>query len=577
MSEFHFLRPLALLLLPLWFLLVWLYWRRGGEAGGWARVVDASLQPHVLTEGGTRRSRPGLILALLGGGLGIAALAGPSWERLPQPVFQDRSALVVVLDLSRSMQAQDIKPSRLERLRFLLHDLLRARTSGQTALVVYAAEAFVVTPLTEDRRTIEALSGRAMLNPAIMPAQGSRPDRALDKAVALLQQAGAVTGDILLLTDGPGSAELSPVLEKLRQQGYRLHVLGVGTEAGAPIPLEGGFLKDAAGQVVVPRLQPGPLRELAEQGGGRYFSLAETEADIAALLEAFGDQPGLRGEGPRMAERWQDRGPWLLLALLPLAALAFRRGVLFLLPLLVLPLGEPVQAGWDDWWRTPDQQAQTRLQAGDWQAAAERFSDPLRKAQAYYAGRDYPAALQALEGLDSAESHFLRGNALARQGQYAEALAAYDQALQKRPGWTEARENREQVERLMPPPQQSQTEQKGEQQEPSEQPQEGKGEDRPGKSENAESASSGETREPGQDQAEQDEQAAGVPQQTDQPLPSGQPGEEGQQGQESDMAQGMEADERWLQRIEDDPAGLMRRKFLYQYQQRRTQKEEETW
>lgn len=160
-AEFHFLRPVWLLLVPV---LIFVAWRVGsgrGAASGWRAVVDRALQPFVLREGTSGPSGRGpLLVAVAAAALVSLALAGPAWDRLPVPAYRSDEALVVALDLSRSMDATDVEPTRLARARLKLLDLLDRRTSGQTALVVFTSNAFTVTPLTSDTRTIKALVGR---------------------------------------------------------------------------------------------------------------------------------------------------------------------------------------------------------------------------------------------------------------------------------------------------------------------------------------------------------------------------------------------------------------------------------
>ena len=163
-------------------------------------LIDKALLPHVLISKEIQSRNWPKILVAVTGLLSIIALAGPVWEQLPQPIFRNDSALVIALDLSRSMDAEDLKPSRLVRARFKIADLLKQRKDGQTALLVYADDAYSVTPLTDDTDTI--LSQLKALTTDLMPQQGSRADRAMLKARDLLKQAGARGGDVLLISDG---------------------------------------------------------------------------------------------------------------------------------------------------------------------------------------------------------------------------------------------------------------------------------------------------------------------------------------------------------------------------------------
>jgi len=149
LANFHFLRPLWLLaLLPLAGL-QWAMWRRRAASRSWQSVVDPRLLPHLLIGSDARQSRALPFAIALGGVLAIFALAGPAWRKIEQPVYRQQSALVVALDLSRTMDASDIKPSRLQRAQLKLRDILAQQKEGDTALIVYAATPFAVTPLTD--------------------------------------------------------------------------------------------------------------------------------------------------------------------------------------------------------------------------------------------------------------------------------------------------------------------------------------------------------------------------------------------------------------------------------------------
>jgi Ca-activated chloride channel family protein len=199
MDTFHFLRPEWLWgFLPLVGLLFFLA-RRKATAQLWESVCDAHLLPHVLVGTTGAKSSSPIILLGLGWTLALVALAGPVWSQLPQPVFRAESALVIVLDVSRSMDAQDLAPSRLTRAKHKILDILQLRKEGQTALVIFSGESFVVSPLTDDARTMKTLVQTLETN--LMPVQGSRPDLALKRGNELLEQAGIPGGDLLLITD----------------------------------------------------------------------------------------------------------------------------------------------------------------------------------------------------------------------------------------------------------------------------------------------------------------------------------------------------------------------------------------
>ncbi len=582
LAAFHFLRPWwLLLLLPL----AWLGWRlyRAVPGGGlWSRILDPVLLPHVLVDRAANRRRRRLLPFALGAMLGIVALAGPTCERLPVPLFRDDAALVVLLDLSTSMLTEDIAPNRLARARFEIRDLLTTRRGGQTALVVFAAQPFTVTPLTDDSATIDAQL--AALTPSLMPRQGSAPSRAIERGRALLQQADFETGDLLLVTDGLSDAALTAAEAALKGSPYRLSVLAVGTADGAPIPNEsGGFIADAKGGIVIAKLEAKNLRTLAQAGHGLYVPLDTGDADtrqLVGLLAAPRTRDTAR-EIDVLANQWREIGPYLLLPLLALAALAFRRGVLLALPLALLAHPPAADAGW---WLTPDQAGRRAFENGDYAAAAREFERRDWQATARYRAGDYAGALAALGAPHSAADHYNRGNALARLGRYDEAIAAYDQVLAANAAHADARYNKELLERLQQEQRQQQST-SDQQQSPEEDRQSGQGK---GQDERAASGAGQQEEAQATGRDERLQQSPGERQGKREPDADRSHSQRAEGNGQGEASAGTEADEdeartdeakgqapgrqeeslateQWLRQIPDDPGGLWRRKFQYQY------------
>ena len=595
MGEFHFLRPLWLTLLPVGAWLIWQLLRGRADSGGWRRVVDARLRPYVLAEPAVLRdSRLALVAALAAWLVAVVALAGPAWERLPVPAFRSDEALVVALDLSRSMDAGDVEPSRLERAKLKLLDLLERRAAGQTALVVFSTHAFTVTPLTTDTRTISALV--SAVDTSIMPTQGGSIAAGLERASTLLAQTGLRRGDILLITDSEVVAADLELAGDLASDGLRVSVLAVGTEQGAPIPRpEGGFVSDATGRVVVPQLDAASLQALAAAGGGRYAGLAPNDRDLDALFPARAALPlGVaRDEAAEQyeADVWLDRGLVLVIVLLPLLALSFRRGwICVWLLVLLAPLPRAEAFEWRDLWQRPDQRGQEALEAQQAVRAAELFENPEWRSAAQYRAEQFEASAASLANVDSTEGHYNRGNALAKAGQLPAAIAAYDRALELAPTHEDARYNRDLVEQFLQdnPELQQQPQDQGQgeqgQQGDADQAQSQSGDQQEGgESADEQQSQQGEQGESGDSQATdgaQDQEPNDAEQQGDEnPSRSANAGEDAADEAAADEAAANaagpedvekwaseQAAEQWLRRIPQDPGGLLRRKFLYQYQ-----------
>jgi Ca-activated chloride channel family protein len=305
----------------------------------------------------------------------------------------------------------------------------------------------VVAPLTDDGNTLNTLL--PSLHPAMMPVQGSNPLSGLVQAQQLLDNAGSPSGHILLIGDGFSAQQLKGLEGFVDQSSYPVSIIGVGSEQGAPIPLpEGGFLKDSQGNTIVASMPEALMQALARKAGGQYINLSAPLGDSALRKLAAGSQQFEESTQQQTFEQWQDGGQWLALLLLPFALLAFRRGAMLIVFLAILTQPEHSYAlDWQHPWKTADQQAMQRFQEAPAEAA-DMFRDPMWRGSAHYRAGNYAAAADAFAERDSADAHYNRGNALAKAGKLAEALKAYDQALQRQPDMADAKANKALVEQL---------------------------------------------------------------------------------------------------------------------------------
>ena len=605
MADFHFLRPLWLILLlavPILFLAR--HQLRQGETG-WARYIPAHLLKPLIRSraneatGTTRSPLLPLSLALV---LLAFALAGPSWRQAPTPLKQTQDSLVILLDLSLSMLATDVEPDRLTLAKRKVRDILDQRKGGLTALVVYSGDAHTVTPLTGDTRTIEGML--SVLDPTIMPAQGNRADLAVRQAVDLLDQGAPGQGRILLISEAVPERQHGVIRQQLADTPYPLNTLVVGTREGGPIPLaKRGFIRDN-GRIVISRAEPDTLAQLASNNGGTSHELTLDDRDIRALaLEPSQTDEWQSEQDGMTVNRWQDDGYWLLWLALPLLVLGWRRGAFAILAFSLIPLmgaPRPAQAlDWGSLWQREDQRGPDLIQQ-DPARAATVLEQPGWRGSALYRNGQYSDAAEAFANQSGAVGDYNRGNALARAGQLAEAIDAYQQALEQQPDFENARFNQQLVQQLLNQQQKSQGQGDGD-----------NSQDNSNQDSGQQNASGGQGND-SQDSAEQDSANNNGENQNPRPGEQQQPSENGENSQDNagepqpeDGAQEQQANaeagpdgpsgegrnpasapaeiseqplsqgqEQWLRRIPDNPGGLLQRKFLQQHQQRQTTPDE---
>lgn len=562
-AQLHLLRPWWLLLLLPSLLLLWRLLKQQQREGAWSSVVDPELL-HALQSGSdTPRSRLPLLLLFSFWLLALIALSGPTWERQPTPGWESEAALVLLLDLSPSMSERDLPPSRLERARFKLMDILQQRREGRTALILFSEEPYLVTPLTDDVNTIRNLL--AAVEPDILPTEGDFAAPALAMATQLLQQGGATQGELLLLTDGVADiADTLNSAHQLEQQGYRLSLLALHPS------------------------ETTALQSIASTGGGRYAALSADDRDIRHLLPKASPILQSHKQQQEGVEHWVEAGVWLLLPITLLAALGFRRGWMLLLLITTLPHAPRSEAlEWADLWLREDQQAARTLSDGDAAAAAQQFQHKGWRGTALYQQGEYEAAATAFGQSSDPEAHYNRGNALAHKGALEQAVEAYEAMLEQQPEHQDAQHNLDLIKRLLQQQQQNSSGEEGseeEEQTGSNQPQENS--NSPSADANNSDASSEEGTQESNAQPLAPE-GAPPPSSTPESDPQDHPSsmeenrnhssaesaeEEPTEGSvERDPMESMprsEAEmesEQWLRQIPEDPSGLLRRKFMLEH------------
>lgn len=428
---FVLLRPLWLLaLLPV---AAWLWHASRNparSASGWEAVVDSHLLPHLTsTRRQARRNAlpvfPGTVVVLA-----VIALAGPALPGKTATTFRTDATRVLIADLS-SAAADDA----LMRLRVKLLALLRAMPAGQTAVIAYAEEPWLIAPPTTDTATLALLVPE--LSQAAMPAPGNRPDRALRLGTDILARSGATSRDIVWLRASPTPTAIAPSsAADLRQAGIRLSVLQIGT----------------------PLAEPAPIRTVIDASGGLLLDATTDDSDIRRLVSLLDVDVGTVTEGTRRTGTPHDLGPWILALTALLAAIALRAGPLLGVTIaLVLPPADANAYDFPLWRPSTHTNAQLSLRRGEYDKAAAQFTDARWRALAYYRAGRFEAAAEALAPFNDADSLYNRGTALARIDRLPEALATLEEAYALQPADPDIRHNRDLVRALLdakgnPPP-----------------------------------------------------------------------------------------------------------------------------
>nr|WP_285540779.1 VWA domain-containing protein [Brucella sp. NBRC 12950] len=446
-SDFHFLRPVWLILLILPLIMIWLAARSANIRQKWKNMIAPHLLDRLVIEGDSkRRFQPETFLALIMA-IMIVGIAGPSWDKETPPFVHDTASLVIAVDLSQTMDAIDISPSRIERAKLKIHDILASRAGARTAVIAYAGTAHLVLPLTDDADLIESYTDA--LSTGIMPRPGKDTGAALAQASNLLKEDGS-PGTILFITDGVEAAAIKTLDD---ERDNHIVVLLIGTTDGGPIKSDGGgILSSDGGTRLVTKLDTESFAQLQASKSIAVTIVTEDDADVrwinAQVKENFAQQQSDK------ESRWRDGGWWFLIPAVLLFAFTFRRGWVVRLGSVLIALrligNDPASAGsFEDMWLTPDQQGQIALRNGAFSKAASIFRDPMWRGVAEYRAGNYQEAIEAFAIVDSPESWYNQGNALLHLKKYAEAVTAYEKALQANPASEDIQANLATARRLL--------------------------------------------------------------------------------------------------------------------------------
>lgn len=332
--SFHFAAPhwlwALLVLIPV---AIWLYYTlRKSENTRIKDYADAHLLPHLvgarelMAQGKWRHFAYWALLWILL----VIAMAGPRWNYTEIQMFSPRNSLVVVLDISRSMQVTDVRPSRFSRARQELEDLLNQSQGLRIGLIAFASVAHVIAPVTEDLKSIRRIL--PALSTDLVRLQGSRLSSALERAGQLLEgQPQDSSHSLLLISDGDFVEEgLINQIEVLSKKGMKLHVLGIGTKEGGWVPEPDKPMRSQGfWNPVLSRVNEEQLRSLAKAGSGIYQSADYLDDDTQEILDAVMQHGSVQTAGDNQTRIWEEQFFWLVGLVLILLMSQYRRFSLF--------------------------------------------------------------------------------------------------------------------------------------------------------------------------------------------------------------------------------------------------------
>ena len=432
-GNFHWLRPAWLwALLPFVLFALTLFFR-GRTASPWAKAVAPHLLRHLKGDSPFKAVfGPEALLSLLGV-IAVLAAAGPTFRPQPNTGDPSKSPLVIVMDLSRSMAAKDVRPSRAARARLALLDLVQSRPGSPTALVVVAGSAHVLMPFTDDPAVLAPYLNA--LAPDLMPSDG----KAYQQAAKLVGDLARQVKDplsVLVVTDGVPPSGVAAFDELHQKHGLGVVVLAVGDSGDATVG--------------APALDNASLERLIDRTDGTLIELSFGPRDTGRILAALALNAA-KTLDRRDARFWEDSGYLLVIPLALGVVLWFRRGFALgpTLALSVLSFCSGCSNHVADIWLTPDQQGRLLFEQGRYAEAAERFQDPMWKGLSCYAQGKFVDAAASFAALETKQGLYNLGNAYAQGGKLAAALHAYNRALTLSPTFRQARHNADLMRELI--------------------------------------------------------------------------------------------------------------------------------
>ncbi len=489
-GTFHFAQIHWLWLLfviPLiWALYILLYNHGKTVSKSVQNFADPHLLPHLMPEGVPKQDKNktwlGLSLWSLVWLFGILAMAGPRWDYTEVEAFRPDEAIVVLLDLSRSMDVDDVKPSRLARAKQEIEDLGKLSEGMSVGLVVFASVSHMITPLTHDRAILDQVL--PSIKTDLIYTQGSRLVPALQMAAKMLEPVKGEEKHILVISDGEfndANGEIYNLQSRLKENGIKTHLMGIGTTSGAPVPSQnGGYIKKG-NQMVISRLEDGRMKRIASDGDGIYLEATYLEDDTRQLLGLIDRSTEERMNEKKSIRFWKEHFYMFLIPCLLFCLPWFRRGAVFpalFIALTLLTVPNTAHAfDWRDWFMNDGQKGRKAMEEKQFDEAEQIFQDDeYRRGVVQYKAGEFDEAAKSFENVEredvKQQAKYNYGNAKLMSGQLEDAIEAYKEVLEQNPEHMNAKYNMEIAKKLLEQQQKKQEEQQDQQQNQDQQQQE---------------------------------------------------------------------------------------------------------
>lgn len=469
-SLFHFAEPFWLwmmLAIPLAWLCFFFFFQEKAASHQLNKFIDNHLLPYLLINSSEKKRShwKALLLWTIAWSCLTIALAGPRWTFRDIETYSKDQSLVILLDLSESMNATDVKPSRLLRAKQKIEDILNASKAVKIGLIAFAADPHMITPLTEDKDTIRHFL--PSLQTDLVYAQGSRLSSAIEMALMLLNSEPGNNKSLLVMSDG-GFEDASAItaIKQLVEKGITIHTMGIGTPEGAPLKDREGKTIKKNGTPLLSKLEKETLLEISRIGKGHYLEAFYSNHDEDLIFRELEERAEITMEKGKLNRLWDEHFYIMIFPAIPIILWWFKKGSLFVLLFFILttPLTNLEARQFKDFFKNTEQLGEEALLQEDYQTAANTFQDYYRQGVAHYKAGNFEDAenmfkKSAREEVASSATYNL-GNALVQQQKFKEAIAAYENVLDKWPDHTKAKENLELVKKMVeqqqqqdPPPQ----------------------------------------------------------------------------------------------------------------------------